>query len=80
MFCENILSTWRKGGERYPFWVVRINLPKLSFESENPGLRDAFTTALSTGFNWPSWQLGALEMDMKESNQVQLLLDGLDEV
>jgi hypothetical protein len=77
----NERDTWLKAELKKvePFWVIRVNLPRLSFKDSDPDVMSAFTK-YSTDFDWPSWQIQALEADMKKYGMVRLLLDGLDEV
>jgi NACHT domain len=78
-FCLDQRFKWSKSADNSQFWVIRLNLPHLQFSSDNPQLEDAFTRS-STGEDWPSWKLKALEIDMTRKGQVRLLLDGLDEI
>lgn len=83
-YCLNYRKRWffnelEYMQDRTDFWVVRVDLPRLSFTQNKWDIKIIFTKT-ATGVDWKGWEIEALVHDMKISGHVRLFLDGFDEI
>ena len=82
-FCESLFQKWIKD-EYAGNWFIKIKLPEFNtIEKETEKETETvakYLKPLAKYLKLTPWKLNCLEIDMKQSNKVTFLLDGLDEV